>query len=332
MWYNANKVLTYNPIMIMTLSARGGGKTYHWKCRVMRRFLKTGKQFVWVRRFKSELLEITKDNSFVSDIIDNELIKHELSISGDYVKIDGKIAGYFVALSQAVKFKSRAFPQVETVVFDEFIIPKNGSHYLDRSKEPELFIDLLSTIFRHRNVRAVLLANAISFNNPYFTYYKIKPIEGGIYFDKNRRIAVEMWDDEDFNKAANQTDISILSNGTKYHDFAFANKFYLDNNDFIEKRPNNTQFLCAVHYGGDFIGFWADAEYRKVYTSYAIDKQARYKIYSLDADDHTPDTIYTPSGRNTHLEIVSFAWRAGLLRFDGQRIKGQALNIVTALA
>ena len=54
-WFNPNKVLSYNAFLNFIVGERGVGKSYGFKKYLVKHFLKTGKQFVYVRRFKTEL-------------------------------------------------------------------------------------------------------------------------------------------------------------------------------------------------------------------------------------------------------------------------------------
>ena len=64
MYYSLDDALTYNPILLMAISARGGGKSWSGKDKVFTRFLRTGEQFVWVRRYKTELEEALLNGGF----------------------------------------------------------------------------------------------------------------------------------------------------------------------------------------------------------------------------------------------------------------------------
>ena len=78
-------------------------------------------------------------------------------------------------------------------VFDEFIETKKGRNYLQN--EVEMFLDLIETVNRLRidrpEVRVYLLANKVTFVNPYFTYFNIKPFTGRFKKYKNGLIVVE---------------------------------------------------------------------------------------------------------------------------------------------
>ena len=334
MYYSLDDALTYNPILLMAISARGGGKSWSGKDKVFTRFLRTGEQFVWVRRYKTELEEALLNGGFTRDIAQDEKYKDvEIKTDSKFCYINGKIAGEFIALSQAAKYKSRSFANTWCVVFDEFIIDTNKNtrmHYIGKN-EPELLEDLLNTVFRMRPVRCICLANAITFNNPYFIHYNIRPFKQRFYWDKRRRVLVEMWNGAEYNEADNKSDIATLTSGTRYGDYALNNKFLLDTDTFIEKRTPSAKFMCGVHTASGDIGFWRDSHTGIIYTSFAVDSGCAYRMFTLERDDHNLNTTFLHTFTNTPLVTVAEAWRYGLLRFDDTRVKSRAFDVLAYL-
>ena len=169
-YYNVDNALSHNCLFNFLLGARGIGKTYSAKRRVIKNWIKTGAEFVYLRRYDTEL---TKDKveKFFNDI-QREFPDHELSAKGKEFAIDGYTFGYAVPLSKALQYKSVPFPRVSLIIFDEFIIDQGMIHYLPR--EVETFLEMYSTIARDRDVPVLFLSNAITFTNPYFLYFDLK--------------------------------------------------------------------------------------------------------------------------------------------------------------
>ena len=59
MFYSYDRIRSYNAIWNFIISNRGGGKTYGFKMMGIKNFLKNGKQFIYVRRYKTELTDKT---------------------------------------------------------------------------------------------------------------------------------------------------------------------------------------------------------------------------------------------------------------------------------
>lgn len=88
---------------------------------VINKFLKNKKQFAYIRRYKSELKSAVP--SFFQEIIkNNEFPNTELSTKGNKFYCNKEICGYALTLSTSQDLKSTNFSNVNTIIFDEFII------------------------------------------------------------------------------------------------------------------------------------------------------------------------------------------------------------------
>lgn len=57
MYYNYNKILSYNAFINILIGERGVGKTYGASKMVVNKFIKKNEQFAYIRRYKSDLKE-----------------------------------------------------------------------------------------------------------------------------------------------------------------------------------------------------------------------------------------------------------------------------------
>jgi len=121
-YYSFSNVLSYAGVFNMIMGARGLGKTYGAKKIVIKNAINKGQQFIYLRRYKTEL---KGRNSFFADI-QHEFPNEEFRVDGQYAqrKVGKKweTIGYFIPLSTAQANKSIAYPNVYTIIFDEFII------------------------------------------------------------------------------------------------------------------------------------------------------------------------------------------------------------------
>jgi hypothetical protein len=167
MYYDIRQALTHNCLFNFIIGNRGCGKTYSSKDYVINNFLKNGSQFMYVRRYDTEL---HKREQFFNDIVGK--YNNEMKVSGYEALIDNKTAGFFMALSKAKIEKSTSFPNVTTIIFDEFILDKGNYYYIP--DEVTNFLELYETVARTRNnVRVLFLSNAITVTNPYFLFFHI---------------------------------------------------------------------------------------------------------------------------------------------------------------
>ena len=201
MYYDKTELLSHNCIFNMVVGNRGGGKTYCFTRWAIDDFIKRKYMCIWVRRYQTEIDDITKNGKFF-DSVRHLYPGIDFDIKDNVGYINKEPAIYFVALSTSRKLKSNNYPFVNKIIFDEFLINTRASSYL--RNEVETFLDLYETVDRMRdNTRAILLANAISVVNPYFTFFKIRPRNKR--FTKHGEVIIELFTDSDFIAKKKQT-------------------------------------------------------------------------------------------------------------------------------
>lgn len=324
MFYNGNKALTYNCLFNFVIGNRGAGKTFWSKEWAIKDFLKTGKQFVYVRRYDTEF-EKGKKEKFFDDIL-YKFPEHEFKVKGYNAYIDGKEAGQFMALSKAKIEKGIAFPNVNKIIFDEFILDKGNYHYIP--DEVTNLLELYETVVRLKEgVRIFFLSNAITVTNPYFLFFGIQ-IDGNKKFNKVKNdILVEMVQDKEFIEMKKRTRFGQLIDGTSYGNYAIENKFLRDSNTFIEKKTGKAKHYFTLKYNGASYGVWVDYSVGKFYVSSDIDKCCRLN-YSITAEDHTPNTLLLKGGQSTILKNFIQNYKLGNVYYETMNIKNIIFEII----
>lgn len=309
----------------MVLSNRGGGKTFHFTRWAIDDYKKKKKQCVWVRRYQTEIDEMLLNGKFF-DAVREYYPDDELTIEGNLGYINGEVFIYFIALSTSRQLKSNNYPFVNKIIYDEFIIDKGRITYL--KSEVEVFLDLFETVARMRtDVRAVLLANAITIVNPYFLFWNIKP-DTKKRFTCKGQICVELFTDTDYINAKMGTPFGQLVSGTRYGEYAIENKWLLDNNMFIEPKTPNSEFMLGMKYNGIMYGFWVDYKVGLIYVNRQYDPSS-YSLYCLTKEDHETNLLLIKSlNDNKRVQRIVFAFRNGLLRFDDMQTKNQFYEFI----
>lgn len=331
MWYDKGALLSHNKFLNMVLSNRGGGKTFHFTRWAIDDFLKNKKQTVWVRRYGTELTDdekgiLVKDR-FFSAVKKEGLYKDvELKIEGSTGLINGEVAIHFVALSTSRQMKSVNFPEVNKIIFDEFLITEGRNGYL--KAEVEIFLDLCETVFRLRDDgRAVLLANTISIVNPYFLFWNLKPKRDNRFTVKDQ-ICIEIFLDQEFLAQKQKTRFAQLVKGTRYGDHALENKWLLDNETFVEEKTPKAEFMLGMKYNGIMYGFWADYSIGRIFVNRQYDPSS-YSLYCLTKEDHEANLLLIKSlGESKRVQRIVFAFRNGLIRFSDMQVKNQFYEFI----
>lgn len=331
MFYNGGELLSKNRLFNFIIGNRGGGKSYYWKVKCIKDFLRTGKEFIWLRRYNSEL---KKMNTWFKDIA-HEFEGHKLEANKEYIKIDGKIAGYVGALSTSQRLKSVPYPNVNKIVFDEFLIDKGSLRYLPGGSEVEVMLELCETIFRMRDDidnRVIFIGNAISIVNPYFTYFKTKP-------NLNQRftlwedIAIELYTNEVFIAKKKKTRFGRLISNTDYGSYAIENKFLRDNYSFIIERPRkNLVYANTVVYNGQRYGVWLhNGDETFLFVDTIVEKECK-RVISMNMEDIDETGKFKKhEGMSGYIHQIKYFFNDGKVYFDNIETKKYFYEVIKAL-
>lgn len=321
MYYDYKKILSYNALLNILIGERGVGKTYGASKMVINNFIKKSHQFAYIRRYKPEIkkavpqfFEALKNN--------NEFKDHLLTTKGNNFYCDGEICGYAMTLSTAQDLKSSNFSKVTTIIFDEFIIEEGQKKYYLQN-EVQIFLNLLETIGRMRNIRVFMLANPANiYSNPYFLYFDLSlPYNNDIKTFKNNLILVQYMKNEEYRQAKKQTRFGQLISGTTFEDYAVNNKCLLDNKNFIDKKQGTSKFSFAFIYNGQTFGVWFDYKIGKIFVSNDYDKNT-INIFACTSNDHTPNTMLINSAKKFRCwKLFIENYNLGNVYFENMKIK-----------
>ena len=332
-YFTLDKILSYNALISIILGERGVGKSYGAKKFVAKRFINKGKQFVYLRRYKTELQKAMKDNKFWHQILndkDPEMYKimqnHKFSNSKDTMSIDNKICGYAIPLSVANILKSSTYDNVDTIIFDEFIIDKGTYHYLQN--EVIQFLDVIETIARLRDIRVIMLGNAISITNPYFNFLNLSlPYNSEIKTFKDGLIAVQYVKNLKYREVKKSTRFGKLVDGTEYGKYAIDNEFLRDSKTFIRKKTKYSKFYFILVINSKYYGVWCDYKEGMIYISNDYDPNCPVR-FSLNSNDHDENTLLIRTRTSPFFKSVIEHYRLARLCFENQQIKNNVMTVI----
>lgn len=325
MWYDVNKTLSYNALVNIVIGPRGTGKTYALKKKAIQNWVRKGKQFMYIRRYQSELDDVTI--TLFNDIIkqgDNEGMNIEFK-NGEFMFND-ETAGYAVSLTRAHYLKSASFPNVNLLIFDEFIVEQGRSSYL--KNEVRVLLDLYETVARTREgVKLFLLANSLSFVNPYTVFWNIhKPSNKNVVRAADGLVLVELVEADEFKEFKRQTTFGKLIAGTDYEKYIIDNEFLLDSDTFIEKKSGICKYVFTFAYMGEMFGFWQNSAKGLYYVSEDVDPSCQF-IYSVTLEDHRPNMMLLKASSRNIFKTLLEGYKNGIVRFENQKIKKMMENI-----
>ena len=169
---------------LMLLGERSGGKSYAVKSLCTEQAYKNKKLFIYLKRYELEV----KDSlcvSYFADMPVQEMTNGEYSCidvfrKGIYLaNVDqetGKVTrgqkiGICHSLSAAEHYKSLAFPDVENIIYEEFI-SMNGQYLFNETDALQQYV---SSIYRNnRKGKVFLVGNTISRICPFYTDWELE--------------------------------------------------------------------------------------------------------------------------------------------------------------
>lgn len=324
-WYDISETLSYNCLFNFVIGSRGCGKTYAAKKHVVKRFLKTGKQFVYLRRYKDELDETAE--TYFNDIIYNkEFPNHKIEYKNGIYVIDGMVAGYAMALTKAKDYKSIAYPEVETIIFDEFLIEDNGyARYL--KNEVKQFLNFYMSIDRYRGVTVFFLANSVALINPYTLYFDLSMPYGSDFLRKGD-LLLQMVNNEAYIENRKQTRFGKMIEGTAFAEYAVENKFQDNNKTFIMKKTEKAMYFFTFLYEDCSYGVWIDYKVGKIFVSENVDPSCGV-VYAITVEDHTPNTLLLNQlNRSPYFKRFIENYKMGNVYFESLKIKQVVYEII----
>lgn len=309
---NKNKYLTG------LFGGRGIGKTYGLKKFLIEQYIKNGSQFVWIRRYKSDLRQARTGffNKMIPLFPDNTF-----KVNGNTLLINNKVAGFLLALSDSDTLKGNdAYDNVKYGAFDEYMLNQSaGRHYI--KNEMELLDDLVETIARTRtDFRLFFLSNSITQANPLFLRYGVNFNHTRVF--ENEFMYIELCETSkeliEMKKATPQFQMA-LKYSPEYADYNLNNSFLNDIPTFIEKRPQKTtQLYCLIFSKKDKLFVYAEKNLSKLYVSKRGD--INQNAYTFSVDCVTEKIAYIDYKSNICQSLTAY-YKRGSLFFDDIYIK-----------
>ena len=181
-YYSTKRINRKNATYNVIFGERSNGKTYALLEQSLRSYFNDGSQMAYVRRWKEDITG-RRASRLYSGINENELVKKlsqgefegvhyyagkwylcNYDEKGKVIYNDSNIVAFSFALSDGEHDKSTSFPNIKTIVFDEFL-----TNRLYLQDEFVLFMNTVSTIVRRRtDVKIYMLGNTVNKFCPYF--------------------------------------------------------------------------------------------------------------------------------------------------------------------
>lgn len=189
-FYSLDRILSKNADYNVIFGERSNGKTYATLLYGIKQYIATGKQMAYIRRWREDLRGKRAESLFANHVangvieeLTNGKYNEVFYVSGKWFLSyynsetkkrvpDNTPFCYGFCLSEQEHEKSSSYPNITTIVFDEFLTRR---YYLP--DEFMLYMNMLSTIIRQRNdVKVFMLGNTVNQFCPYFTEMGLKQV------------------------------------------------------------------------------------------------------------------------------------------------------------
>lgn len=290
------------PEMFMVESNRSAGKTTYFQRLVVNRFLKHGKKFAILYRYKDELQGNIGDK-FFKDIqglfFQDYFLRADRKEGGTYYEFfigdihnpadKGVSAGYAFAINSADRIKrlSHLFSDVDSILFDEFQSENNT--YVPN--EIQKLLSLHTSISRgqgeqKRYVPIYMMSNPVSLINPYYTKLGISDrLNQDTKFLRGDGFVLEHGFNENASQAQLSSGVAKAFADDDYIAYSAQGVYLNDNLAFIEQPEGFSRYICTLRYEGKDYALREFAEQGIIYCDDKADKTFRGRI-SVTTDDH----------------------------------------------
>lgn len=325
-YYSYQKCLSYQRLVNIITGGRGIGKTYGKQCINISRFLKDGSQFVWLRRYKSEI-KTCKDGFF--NKVQKEFPNTKFEIKGNNIYIDKKLAGCFCALTGTTVNKGNSkLTKVKSIDFDEYIIDTTDVHHRYLPDEMRKIFDLAETFARLEDIQIFLLSNNVSKINPCYLMFEIDFKNSNIWV--NDLIYAEQCDTpKEFLEFKNKTKLSklIQKYDKEYYNYNLKNQSLKDNQTFIKTKDKNAIQIFNIKTSKNTYKIYKNRNNNKPCFICSLKGNEQILTYTFDIT-LVNDKILLAENNSIAIKNLVNNFKRGNVFFENEQIKAELFEIL----
>ena len=221
LYYYPNKLFSYDPkkyYYYICIGSRGRGKTVSaWRW-VLKRYLKYGEQFIWLRLTEAPIKKASRNQgtTLVPEFLLKQLKIEGVTMRGSVIymtvkekgKTVSKQIGMMDSISTFYTSKGQDMSRYTNVIFDEINRESGERNTFDLTRA---FINQIETIARMRTMRVMMLGNTISDTSEILGLFNFQPKKFGLYKLSRKHCIIEYLEDsEDFKKKRKKSLAGIL--------------------------------------------------------------------------------------------------------------------------
>ena len=236
-YFDSREVQSYGALVNLTLSDRSDGKTFDIKVKGFQRYVKEKKQYVYLRRWKSEItcdmyetfynevIDKVENGKFVGDDDVKDILNYDFlgTKRGVYIRKKGEerwdLLCYFMPLTMTGKKKSMLdITRISNIEYDEFV-PLDARYV---KSEMHLLMEFYKSVDRDRDCTLLnLYGNRIDNFNPFFDFFDIHLgiQKEKIRLYKDNTIAVQIYMNKEHREVRSKSRFNSMVKGTTYEEY-----------------------------------------------------------------------------------------------------------------
>ena len=355
-YYDGTKLLSMKdinnetPEIYICTSNRSAGKTTYFARKLVNGFMKSGKKFMLIYRYKYELDSV--EDKFFKDIQSLFFSQYSMrsesrargmfrelyfgpspdpELDGEDEKTFGESCGYAVALNSAdnIKKYSHFFSDVDCMMFDEFQSETNT--YC--SQEIRKLLSIHTSVARGhgkqvRYVPLYMISNPVSILNPYYVELGITSrLKKETKFLKGEGFVLEQGFNESASNAQKESAFNRAFSKNSYVAYASQSIYLNDNVAFIEKMSGKFRYLATLKYNGRY---YALKEFFEQGVIYCDDKgdQSFFRKIAITTEDHDINYL-TLKANELLISTLRYYFDRGCFRFKNITCKDVVLTALS---
>lgn len=309
------------PEILIVDGNRTGGKTTAFSRLLVDEFLKDGKKFFLVYRFKNDMKDVAE--AFFKDIRTLFFTGHDMTskshANGAYIELflDKKSCGYAGSLTMASKLKrfSHIFCDVQNMFFDEY--QDENNYYI--TDEVNKLLSLHTTIARGqgkavRFVPLYMASNSISIFNPYYKALNLTArVNSNTKVLKGDGFVLLRLIIKDVAEAQKQSAFNRAFSNSDYFKSSVDNSFLNDDDFNVEKLKFEGSPVFTFICGNDFYTVLFDREMfyvrkggdRNIKPCFGVNQTDRKKnVVSIATTNYLQKLKYEYQNATVHFETI----------------------------
>lgn len=348
-YYDWDRTLSHDARIYMIVGAKGIGKTYGLRRKLLRWQDQRGELFLEAFRTMSErrdgmdewtakLLsggDVPTGYEYVTR--SRRLVRHRVDEDGNRVRrAKDETCGYFVSLSELQNAKRGTYDAgTRNVLMDEAIIDRrldNTRRY--KPYEWETLAKVIDSVLREqtgdgRRTRLFLLANAVDLVNPYFQAAGIHRVpEFGFHWYLDKRMLLHYVPNDGTYASAKEDSLSaIMMSAVDSERMGIDSEFRDGRNVYVlDRRPRKARYLFGLSFQGDRFGVWETHDgYAYVDTSMVEGVRA----YALTSEDGAPNMLQARRSTGA-LRMMGELYYMGQIRYETEYVRRTFLRAMAS--